>query len=78
MKNSLTKLQRNILLTASHEPGQTIAQFVKGFSAYAASTIRLNIYKLCALGFLYLRDGNVVYTTESGKRIAGNEPMPEA
>ncbi len=72
MSDGLTKLQKDILAEVCREHGQTLVQIVKHFSEQDATTIRRNVYKLGALGYLILKEQTVIYPTEKTVKLVGN------
>lgn len=72
MSGGLTKLQKEILSEACREHGQTLVQMVKRFPGRDATTIRRNVYKLGALGYLSLKEETRIYPNDAAKKIVGN------
>ena len=74
MSKRTTKLSRDILKSICDVPGQTLAQIAERFSGRAdKTTVRRNVYKLGAMGYLSLRDEAVISPTEKGRALLTSE-----
>ncbi len=72
-------LNQDVLAEVCHKPGQTVSQVIEtiferssksGFPS--KDTIRRRIYRLGALGYLWVRQQVVIYPTEKAKKAVGH------